>query len=55
MDGISKEIYQEILTAIVNLNGQSDLLSILGSYRDTLTDAEVLSQLREWNMAKRGK
>jgi uncharacterized protein Veg len=44
-----KMIFQQIVAAIVKLGGKSDLLSIVGSYGDTLTNKEILQQLREWN------
>ncbi len=42
---IASELYQ----AIKHLNGGMELLSIVGSYGDTLDDEDVLSQLRTWN------
>lgn len=35
------------------LGAQSDLLDIIRSYGDTLTDEEVLSALRRWNEQQR--
>lgn len=42
---IAKELYQAIQT----LGGSGQLLSIVGSYGDTLNDDEVLTMLRRWN------
>ncbi len=50
-ESIKKAIYDEIIKAIMNLGAKSDLLCTLGSYGDTLSDGEVLDQLRSWNRA----
>jgi hypothetical protein len=42
---IARELYQ----AINHLNGGGELLSIVGSYGDTLDDDDVLNQLQAWN------
>jgi hypothetical protein len=42
---IAKELYQAINT----LGGSGQLLSIVGSYGDTLEDDDVLAMLRQWN------
>jgi hypothetical protein len=46
---MATEIVHELGKTVAKLGAQSDLLSILGSFRDTLSDEEVLSMLREWN------
>jgi hypothetical protein len=43
---IASELYQ----AIKHLNGGGELLSIVGSYGDTLDDDDVLRQLQTWNV-----
>ena len=42
---IAKELYR----SIKHLDGGFHLLSIVGSYGDTLDDEDVLAQLRKWN------
>lgn len=39
----------ELIKTINILTDQSDLISIVNSFDDTLTDDEVLVQLQEWN------
>ena len=41
----------ELYTAIQKLGGKSDLLGIVGSYGDTMSDDDVLHALRQWNAA----
>lgn len=43
------QIKDELYTAIKHLGGKSCILSIVGSYKDTLSDEEVLDMLRRWN------
>jgi hypothetical protein len=42
-------IIRECTKAAKNLGAKSDLLGILCSYGETLTDDEVLEELRHWN------
>ena len=42
---IAKELYQ----AIKHVSADGELLSIVGSYGDTLDDDDVLTLLRDWN------
>jgi hypothetical protein len=42
---IGRELYRTIQT----LGGSGQLLSIVGSYGDTLDDDDVLALLRSWN------
>jgi len=42
-------IIQEVYRAAEKLGARSDLLCILGSWGDTLEDADILSMLRDWN------
>jgi hypothetical protein len=50
MADLTRQISKELYEAIKSLRGGMELLSIVGSYGDTLDDDEVLSQLRAWNM-----
>jgi hypothetical protein len=43
------QIARELCQAIRHLGGGGQLLSIVGSYGDTLDDDDVLRQLRVWN------
>ncbi len=47
------QIVQELYIALERLDADPELLSIIGSWRDTLDDAEVLSLLREYNATGR--
>lgn len=38
--------------ALQRAGGKSDILSIIGSYRDTLPDNGVLERLQHWNSAE---
>jgi len=49
MTPIESAIFNEILKTIEILGGQSDLLCILGSFQDSLSDEEVLAELKIWN------
>lgn len=46
---IKAKIACEIYEAVRKLDPQSDLLSILGSYADTLNDSDALMRLQHWN------
>lgn len=48
-DSIKAKIAHELYEAVSKVNPESDLLSVLGSYRDTLNDVETLMRLRHWN------
>jgi hypothetical protein len=43
------EIVSELYRALVLLGAKSDLLGTVGSWGDSLPEAEVLSSLRAWN------
>ncbi len=45
-----QELISELIKTISILSGQSDLISIVNSYGDTLADEEFLIQLKEWNI-----
>jgi hypothetical protein len=49
--GIKAAIALEFYEAARKLGAKSDLLSIIGSYGDTLKDQDVLEALRYWNEA----
>ena len=42
-------IIKEFYKTIEILGGMSDILSIIGSYSDTLSDKEILDELKAWN------
>jgi len=46
---IRAQIAGEIYTAMERLDADEELLAIVGSWRDTLDDAEVLAMRREYN------
>jgi hypothetical protein len=46
---IKAQIAVEIYAALERLGADEDLLSIVGSWRDTLDDVEVLALLRAYN------
>jgi hypothetical protein len=48
---IKTDIAAELYAAVQKLGGKSDLLGIIGSYGDTLTDRQVLDRLKRWNAA----
>jgi len=41
-------IIDQVYAAIQKLGGMSDILSIIGSWGDTLSDEDVLDQLKDW-------
>jgi len=46
---LKAQIADEICTALERLGADEELLSVIGSWRDTLDDAEVLTMLRDYN------
>lgn len=42
-------IVGQLYKAIQHLGGKSDILTTVGSFRDTLDDSEVLQFLQDWN------
>ena len=46
---MKKEIKKEIYNVVKNLGGNSDILSIIGSLDDTITEKEFLKRLKYWN------
>lgn len=49
---IRNKINSQIYQAFKKLGAGPDLLSIIGSYGDTLDDSEILSLLTEWNAGR---
>ncbi len=49
MNDCKAAIASELYKALERLEAPPDLLSIIGSYGDTLSDEEVLQLLRDWN------
>ena len=49
---LKAQIARELYTAMERLGADPNLLSIIGSYGDTLTDEEVLALLREYNATR---
>jgi hypothetical protein len=50
---IKAQLAGELYIALKRLNADEELLAIVGSWRDTLDDAETLSMLREYNATGR--
>jgi hypothetical protein len=50
---IKAQIVGEIYTALERVDADEELLANVGSWRDTLRDAEVLAMLWEWNTTGR--
>lgn len=48
----STKIVAELYRTLEHLGAKSDLLGTVGSFRDTLSDDEVLGFLRDWNQAQ---
>ena len=47
--GTDALIREELYKALKSLGARSDLLSIVGSWGDTMDDKWVLNALRDWN------
>lgn len=45
----TREIAAELYHAVALLGAKSDLLSIIGSWGDSLNDDQIVAYLREWN------
>lgn len=52
MEDLREKIGAEIVKAVRALGGSVELQSIIGSYGDTLDDAEVLQLLEDYNAGK---
>jgi hypothetical protein len=48
-DDVILDLWRQIYIAVSNVTDDPDLLSILGSLGDTLTNSEVLAILKEYN------
>jgi hypothetical protein len=48
-----RQIVLELYRAVVLLGGQSDLLGVIGSWKDSLPNDDVLAGLKAWNAAER--
>lgn len=51
-DPTTAAIAREIYLAVERLTGNQELLSILGSYCDTLPDTDILAMLRDYNAGR---
>ena len=45
---INPQIVHKLYRVIALLGGQPDILAVVGSIGDTLTDEEALSELNDW-------
>jgi hypothetical protein len=50
MSEIDREILAEIYILFENLGAKSDILSTIGSYKDTMSDEWVLAVLKKLNI-----
>lgn len=48
-EDIKASLAHEIYEAVLKINPKSDLLFVLGSYKDALNDVETLMRLKYWN------
>lgn len=48
---VDREIMDEIYRALVLLGAESDLLGVIGSWRESLPNEDVLAEIRAWNEA----
>ncbi|WP_442582534.1 hypothetical protein ACSBOB_11555 [Mesorhizobium sp. ASY16-5R] len=48
-EDIKASLAHEIYEAVLKINPKSDLLFVLGSYKDTRNDVETLMRLKYWN------
>ena len=53
-NNVQNDIITEITQAIINLGGTSGLVANIQSWGDTLPDADVLANLKDWNGKKYG-
>ncbi len=51
-DVVLAAIASEISIALQQLHADEDLLAIIGSWRDTLDDEEILTLLRDYNAGR---
>jgi hypothetical protein len=50
---LQAQIAREICTVLERLGADPELLAVVGSWRDTLDDAEILALLKEYNRTGR--
>lgn len=48
---IETEIISEINKSLILLGAKSDLIGTISSWKDTLSDEQVLASLKSWNQA----
>jgi len=48
---MKEEIRRELYQAVEKLGGDVNLLAIIGSMGDTLSDEDILAELKAWNAA----
>jgi predicted transcriptional regulator len=53
MSDLDAKILYELSKSLVLLGAKSDLLSIVGSWNDTLESIEILELIKVWNNAKK--
>ena len=46
---LKDKIIDQLIQCCVNLGAKSDLLTIMGSYQDTMSEEETLKALDRWN------
>lgn len=51
MTNVTREVVNEIYKAFQTLGAESDLLGIVGSWGDSIPEADVLTMLKGWNEA----
>jgi hypothetical protein len=49
MGNMKAQIAHELYRALQSLGADNELLSVIGSYGDTLDDDDVLALLKSWN------
>jgi hypothetical protein len=49
---ITAQIVHELYAVLERLGAEAELLAVVGSWRDTLSDREVLALLREYNAGR---
>lgn len=55
MSKLEIQIINEIVRSLSLLGAKSDLLGTVGSWKDTLSEEDVLAGLKAWNEWKRGE
>jgi hypothetical protein len=52
-DDLQAQIAREFYTVLERLGADSELLAVVGRWRDTLDDADILAMLQEYNRTGR--